>query len=108
MASPIEAPAADVSGVWAVEVQYEVGSARHQLFLNAKGNHVTGTHEGWAYKGDLHGHVDGGKVKLQSMLPADGNTLHYTFVGTIAEGRMGGDVMLGEYGKGKWTAVRQG
>src|SRR5437762_10064838 len=31
------APAGDISGAWEVEVQYEVGSARHKLFLSAAG-----------------------------------------------------------------------
>ena len=64
-------PAFDLSGMWDVDVQYEVGSARHRLFLTAKGNRVTGFHEGWAYKGNLTGEVDGDRVMLRSLLPAE-------------------------------------
>ena len=31
----------NVSGEWDVDVAYEVGSARHRLFLVVDGNHVT-------------------------------------------------------------------
>ena len=100
------APAADISGVWEVDVQYEVGSARHKLFLNAKGNHVEGSHEGWAYQGDLTGEIDGNHVKLRSSLPAEGQRLSYSFTGTLSGNTMSGGVEFGEYGKGRWSARR--
>lgn len=99
-------PVGDISGVWDVDVEYEVGSARHKLFLNANGNHVTGSHEGWAYQGDLAGEVDGNDVKLRSSLPADGNRLSYTFTGTLSGSAMSGTVEIGEYGRGRWRARR--
>lgn len=97
-------PVADISGAWDVDVDYEVGSAQHKLFLSMEGNKVTGFHEGWAYKGDLKGDIDGSQVKLRSSLPADGNHLTYTFTGMVSENSISGDVALGEYGKGKWRA----
>ena len=100
--------AADITGTWDVEVQYEVGSSRHKLILMAKGNSVSGLHKGWAYQGDLKGHLDGAAVKFHSTHPADGNTLSYTFTGSIQGDTMSGDVNLGEYGAAKWRAGRAG
>lgn len=101
------APASvQISGPWDVHIEYEVGSASHKLFLMAEGNRVSGIHEGWAYKGDLQGEIDGARVKLRSSLPADGNQLSYTFQGTAADGKMSGEVAVGEYGSAKWTARR--
>lgn len=101
-------PVADISGTWDVEIEYEVGSAPHKLFLAANGNHVTGSHQGWAYQGDLHGEIDGDQVKLRSSLPADGNRLSYTFTGSVSADGISGDVALGEYGRARWRARRHG
>ncbi len=105
-AKTLASPSANIAGTWEVEIEYEVGSARHQLFLNASGNQLSGTHQGWAYQGDLKGHIDGDKVRFRSSLPADGNVLNYTFTGSAAGDSMSGDVQLGEYGRGRWKAKR--
>ena len=100
--------ATNISGTWDVEVEYEVGSARHKLFLVADGNRVTGSHTGWAYQGDLKGEVDGDRVRLRSSLPADGNVLNYSFAGTVTGAGIAGEVQIGEYGSAKWRARRHG
>jgi L-seryl-tRNA(Ser) seleniumtransferase len=103
------APAAvDISGTWEVEMVYEVGSSRHKLKLAAKGNELGGLHQGWAYQGALKGHIDGAEVKFHSTHAADGNTLSYTFSGSVSGGTMSGDVNLGEYGEAKWRATKVG
>jgi D-glucosaminate-6-phosphate ammonia-lyase len=99
-------PAMDISGAWDTEIQYEVGSARHKLFLTAKENRITGSHSGWAFQGDLSGRMDGDKVELRSSLPAEGTRLSYLFRGTAAGDTMSGVVNLGEYGSARWTAHR--
>ena len=101
------APATDISGAWEVDIEYEVGSARHKLFLAKHGSHVTGSHQGWAYQGDVKGGVDGDQVKLHSSLPADGNLLSYTFTGSASQDSMSGDVTISEYGRARWRAHRQ-
>jgi uncharacterized pyridoxal phosphate-dependent enzyme len=101
-----EPAAANVTGAWDVDIEYEVGAARHKLFLNANGNQITGTHRGWAYEGDLKGQIDGEHVRFRSSLPADGNVLSYSFTGTLTGSGMSGEVLLGEYGRAKWVAVR--
>jgi len=99
-------PARDISGIWDVEVVYEVGESHHRLFLNASGNRVTGSHEGWAYRGDLTGLIDGVHIELHSNLPAEGTHLSYMFRGLLQGQEIAGDVDLGEYGRAKWRARR--
>jgi len=99
-------PSVDISGSWEVDIDYEVGSARHKLFLVAHGNRVTGFHDGWVYRGDLTGEIDGHRVKLRSSLPADGNQLSYVFTGLASGDGISGDVELGEYGRARWRARR--
>ena len=108
-AKPAKSPASpttNIAGTWDVDIEYEVGAARHKLFLAVTGNQIAGTHQGWAYQGDLKGRIDGEKVKFRSSLPADGNTLSYSFSGTVSGSNMTGDVQCGEYGRGRWRATR--
>jgi L-seryl-tRNA(Ser) seleniumtransferase len=102
----LDPPVMDLSGVWDVDIDYAVGSARHKLFLTANGNHITGSHSGWAFQGDLSGEMDAGHVHLRSSRPADGNALSYVFTGSVSGGELSGVVGLGEYGHGKWRAKR--
>ena len=99
-------PSENLTGTWEVAIQYEVGSARHKLFLAADGNRVTGSHTGWAYQGDLKGEIDGDRVRLRSTLPADGNVLSYAFTGSVTAQGMSGSVRIGEYGAATWRARR--
>ena len=99
-------PSVNLSGVWDVDIEYEVGSARHKLFLTADKRQISGTHQGWAYEGDLKGQIDGGQVKFRSSLPADGNVLTYSFAGSVSGDAIAGDVQIGEYGKARWRAIR--
>ena len=85
--------------MWDVDIEYEVGAARHKVFLAVDGNQVSGSHQGWAYEGDLKGQIDGNRVKFRSTLPADGNVLTYAFEGAVAGSEIKGDVHLGEYGR---------
>jgi L-seryl-tRNA(Ser) seleniumtransferase len=102
------APAADVSGRWDVEMEFVRGSSRHTLLLEARGNRLSGMHLGSTLKGDLSGSIDGDAIRMSSSFPIEGTRLTYTFTGTLASGRMSGDVALGEYGSGRWTARRPG
>jgi len=102
----LSAPSADLSGGWQVEIAYEVGHSHHKLFLNASGNKLTGLHEGWAYKGNVHGEIDGSKVHFRSAIPAEGTHLSYTFTGSVNGDSMSGDLNLGEYGKASWKAKK--
>lgn len=99
-------PAVNLAGSWEVEVQYEVGSAKHQLQLATSGNSISGSHRGWAYHGQVRGRIDGDRVEFRSSIPAEGQHLSYTFRGTAAQGSMSGALDLGEYGKARWTARR--
>jgi D-glucosaminate-6-phosphate ammonia-lyase len=101
-------PSVNITGPWDVEIQYEAGSARHELVLAADGNQISGTHTGWAYKGDLTGQIIGDRVNLRSTLRADGNVLSYTFTGSLTKDGISGDLRLGDYGTAKWRARRHG
>jgi len=100
-------PATDISGQWDVEIEFLRGKGRHQLFLEAAGNQVVGTHVGTRTTGELKGMIDGGKVSLNSILPMEGSRLRYGFTGVLQGDTMEGDLDLNEYPPARWTARRR-
>ena len=101
-----KAPAADLTGRWDVKVRFLVGESQHALFLEADGNRLRGTHLGSLARGPINGIADGNVVSLSSVLPFEGSKLRYRFEGRITEGRIEGDLDLGEYPGGTWIATR--
>ena len=101
-----KAPVADLSGRWDVTVSFLVGEAQHVLFLEASGNRLQGTHVGSVASGPLEGTVDGDVVTLTSVLPVEGSKLSYRFQGRVKDGRLQGNLDLGEYPNGTWAATK--
>ena len=99
-------PKQDVTGRWDVHVKYAVGEARHVLFLEAHGSRITGTHVGSLTRGPLEGSIDGDDLSFASVLPIEGSKLGYKFSGKLANGRIEGELDLGEYPNGTWSAVK--
>lgn len=97
-------PAADISGRWDVEIKFLLGEASQQLFLEADGNHVSGTHKATRLTGKLSGSIDGDRVRFRSTLPYESSNPGYSF-----EGKVSGDSMSGTISSSPsatWTAKR--
>jgi D-glucosaminate-6-phosphate ammonia-lyase len=103
-----KAPAADLTGVWDVKIEFASTTGEHSLSLQQQGGRVQGVHRGEFVARDLSGTVDGDAVQLRSSLPerAIGNALNFTFTGKIDGDVMSGDLDMGEYLKARWTARR--
>lgn len=103
-------PVADLTGEWEVQIQFEASAGTHVLTLIQQGNQVQGTHRGEFVSRPLTGTINGESVQLRSSLGerAIGNALSYAFTGLLEDGRMAGDLDMGEYLKAKWTARRKG
>ena len=99
-------PSTVITGRWDVHVKFAVGEADHMLFMEANGNRLTGTHVGSLTRGPMKGTIDGDNVAFQSVLPIEGSKLSYRFSGRVDRDRMEGELDLGEYPNGTWTAVR--
>jgi L-seryl-tRNA(Ser) seleniumtransferase len=57
---------------------------------------------------DLTGTIDGSAVRIRSAFGEEhGDSLSYTFTGTLTGEEMGGTLDMGEYLKGTWTARRR-
>lgn len=102
---PTGAPAS-VAGTWSVTIQYSCGLGEQHFTLSQDGGNVTGDHKGEIYKGGMKGTVHGDLVKLQSAMPVGGNSIRWTFTGTVRGNSMSGTVDMGEYGPATFSAVR--
>jgi L-seryl-tRNA(Ser) seleniumtransferase len=102
------APAADLSGQWDVEIRYAATTAAHALHLRQRGNDLDGAHRGDFVTRDLTGSIDGNAVRIRSAFGEEhGDSLSYTFTGTLTGDEMGGTLDMGEYLKGTWSARRR-
>ena len=101
------APAVDLSGRWNVRIEYAAGTSTHVLHLRQKGHDVDGTHQGDFVSRDLAGTISGSEVRLRSNYGGGGDSLPYTFMGTASQEEMSGELDMGEYLKGAWSARRR-
>jgi L-seryl-tRNA(Ser) seleniumtransferase len=104
--TPLKAPFGDIAGRWDVHMDFGVGEADHQLFLNADGNNVTGSHIGVIAEGRLRGTLEDDKVRLSSSLPFESAGLGYRFEGTLSGDRMSGLLNPGALPLATWEAKR--
>jgi L-seryl-tRNA(Ser) seleniumtransferase len=100
-------PAVDVSGRWDVHIEFSGSSSSHALHLKQERGRIQGTHQGDFVSRDLSGICDGDKIQITSAYTEEhGDSLMFTFSGAISGDTMSGDLDMGEYRKGKWTARR--
>jgi seryl-tRNA(Sec) selenium transferase len=100
------APAGNLTGRWDVAIQFFSSSSQHTLTLEQKGNTLQGTHKGEFTVRDVFGTIDGDKVKLQSTQSSPGDSLTFTFAGTLAGDTLAGPIYMGEYLTAKFSATR--
>jgi L-seryl-tRNA(Ser) seleniumtransferase len=101
-------PAGNLSGRWAVDIEYTASKTTHTLHLQQDGANLAGTHQGDFVERDVTGTVNGTTVSLASVVTEQhGFALTYRFSGTIAGDTMSGSLNLGEYRSAKWSARRQ-
>ena len=105
---PPKQPAADLSGVWDLQIEYAASTGQHSLSLQQQDGRIQGIHRGEFVARDLAGAIDGDTVVFRSSLPeqAIGNALNFTFTGKISGDTMSGDLDMGEYLSARWTAKR--
>jgi len=107
---PVEAPATPVtnlSGRWAIEIQYAASSTTHTVHLQQNGNRLEGTHQGDFLARDISGTISGDTVSLASnVTERHGDALTYRFSGKVTGETMSGSLDMGEYLTATWTARR--
>jgi L-seryl-tRNA(Ser) seleniumtransferase len=104
---PAPGESAQLAGQWEVEIEFVRGTTQHKLFLEQKGETLTGNHRGETTEGDVRGKVMGSRARFRSGHRYEGTNIGYTFDGTLNGNALAGTVDLGEYGKAKFTARRR-
>ena len=97
---------APVQGTWAVTIEYLRGIGEQKFTLEQNGNDLTGTQNGEIYNAKLKGSVHANQIELHSSMAVGGNSIPWTFKGTIEGNNIAGTVRMGEYGGATWKAIR--
>lgn len=107
--APPQPPAADLTGLWDVRIEYAASTGEHTLFLQQQDGQIRGSHRGEYMSRDLTGAIDGDTVQLRSNLAERtiGNALNFTFTGKVNGDAMSGDLNMGEYLTARWSAKRR-
>jgi seryl-tRNA(Sec) selenium transferase len=100
------APATDLTGRWDVQIEFYSSSSRHTFFIEQDGNWIKGSHNGDFSIRDMAGILDGDQVKLSSADRHVADNIPFIFYGTVAGGKMSGQIFMGEYIRASFTAER--
>ncbi len=96
----------DLSGHWDLTVEYFTSTSHHQLYLQQRGNWITGTHQSDFAQQPIVGTVEGEQIKLRSEVRQPGDRIPFLFSGQVTDGSMAGSIFLGEYLTAKFSATR--
>ncbi len=103
-----QAPAANLSGQWEVEIQYAASKTVHTMHLEQNASQLQGTHRGNFLAREIAGTINGDAVSLTSnVTERHGDALRYRFTGKVAGDAMSGTLDMGEYLGASWTARRR-
>jgi hypothetical protein len=105
---PDKPPTVDVSGDWSLKIKFLAGSSdAHRFRLSQEGSAVTGSHTGDFVTRNVTGTVSGDTVRIRSRYGEEhGDSLDFTFTGTVKGAAISGELDMGEYLKATWTATR--
>lgn len=96
----------DISGHWALTIEYFTSTSQHQLYLQQEGNWVEGAHHSDFSHQTIAGTVEGDRVKLRSRVSQPGDNVLFLFSGRTDGDSITGPVFLGEYLTARFSAKR--
>lgn len=100
------APVANLTGRWDVDIEFYSSRSQHTFFIEQDGNWIKGSHKGDFSMRDMVGILDGDQVKLSSSDKHVADYIPFIFYGTVADGKMSGQIFMGEYIRSSFTATR--
>jgi hypothetical protein len=103
-----EAPkAAGVAGAWMLTVESPMGTRENEATFVQNGQQLTGVIKGQRGETPLTGALTGDAIKFGINVTIQGQNLNIDYSGTVTGDTMGGTVVFGEFGDGKWTGKRK-
>ena len=88
-------------------MEFLSSSVKHRLQLSQDGNWLQGSYQATFQTMSAEGYIDGDLVRIRCTHRQPGNQLVYILIGSIRDGRISGDVHLGEYRTAKFSAEQQ-
>jgi seryl-tRNA(Sec) selenium transferase len=99
-------PSVNISGRWDVNIEFFSSKSQHSLILEQEGNLLHGVHKGDFSVRDVFGTIEGNSLKLRSSERIPGDSITFTFAGTISGDTISGPIYMGEYLNAKFMAQR--
>jgi D-glucosaminate-6-phosphate ammonia-lyase len=99
-------PATDISGRWAVDIEFYSSKSQHAFFIEQDGNWIQGSHKGDFSLREMAGTIEGDNVKLSSSERLVADNVPFIFSGTLSGDTITGQIYMGEYINAKFTAKR--
>lgn len=99
--------AADLTGVWNVEVDIAGNTGNPTITLKQDGNALTGSYKGLLGEAQLKGTVDGTKVRWEFAADYDGNKFNVVYTGVVENDVIKGKIDFGGQAEGTFTAKRK-
>lgn len=97
----------DISGRWDLVVDFFTSQGQHQLFIEKQdGKWLEGSHKGDFSVMAMAGTIEGEQVKLRSQYSVPGDSIVYTFNGTVNGDTMTGKIHMGEYLTSNFSAKK--
>ncbi len=104
---PAAAQAPKVDGDWFVELTLPLGEEWFNMFLDQKGDALSGHMVNDSGEFEVKGAVNRDQVKLEWSFPDGGNMLAITFTGKFDRSSMTGVAKVGNVGDGAMSAHRR-
>jgi hypothetical protein len=109
--APAAAPHADarvdVTGTWLFQVDTSAGSGTPTMTFKQEGETLTGRYSGQLGEAPLSGTVKGTSVEFVIDLEADGNKVRIAYSGAVEKDAIKGQVDLGGFAEGTFTAKKK-
>jgi hypothetical protein len=99
--------AAGVAGAWLLTVESPMGTRENEAVFVQNGEQLTGVIKGQRGETPLTGTLNGEAIKFGINVTIQGQNLDINYSGAVAGDTMGGTVVFGEFGDGKWTGTRK-
>lgn len=99
--------AAGVAGAWLLTVESPMGTRENEAVFVQDGQQLTGVIKGQRGETPLTGALTGDAIKFGINVTIQGQNLNIDYSGTVTGDTMGGTVVFGDFGDGKWTGKRK-
>ncbi|MBN1272735.1 MAG: hypothetical protein JXB26_10750 [Candidatus Aminicenantes bacterium] len=102
----ITAQDVNVTGDWELTIQTPRGERTQQAHFEQDGENLTVTMEGRQGQIEAKGTVKGNKIEWSVTRETPRGEFTMTYTGTVEGDTMSGEVQMGDFGSGEWSAKR--